>query len=98
MPSSHSICIDLSPSSLSLSLFLFVPRKFPDIVEFCEKMANDGKTVIVAALDGTFQRQPFGSILNLVPMAESVIKLKAVCMICFNDAAFTKRLGTEQKV
>ena len=98
MPSNHRIhvCIDRSPSSLSL--FLFVPRKFPDIVEFCEKMANDGKTVIVAALDGTFQRQPFGSILNLVPMAESVIKLKAVCMICFNDAAFTKRLGTEQKV
>lgn len=61
-------------------------------------MANCGKTVIVAALDGTFQRQPFGSILNLVPMAESVIKLKAVCMICFNDAAFTKRLGAEQEV
>lgn len=61
-------------------------------------MANSGKTVIVAALDGTFQRQPFGSILNLVPMAESVIKLKAVCMICFSDAAFTKRLGSEQEV
>lgn len=61
-------------------------------------MANSGKTVIVAALDGTFQRQPFGPILNLVPMAESVIKLKAVCMICFNDAAFTKRLGTEKEV
>lgn len=61
-------------------------------------MANSGKTVIVAALDGTFQRQPFGSILNLVPMAESVIKLKAVCMICFSDAAFTKRLGAEQEV
>lgn len=31
--------------------------QFPDIVEFCEEMANDGKTVIVAALDGTFQRK-----------------------------------------
>ena len=61
-------------------------------------MANDGKTVIVAALDGTFQRQPFGSILNLVPMAESVIKLKAVCMLCYNDASFTKRLGAETEV
>ena len=67
-------------------------------MEFCEEMANDGKTVIVAALDGTFQRQPFGSILNLVPLAESVIKLKAVCMVCFRDAAFTKRLGAEQEV
>lgn len=33
------------------------PSQFPDIVDFCEKMANLGKTVIVAALDGTFQRK-----------------------------------------
>lgn len=31
--------------------------QFPDIVEFSETMANEGKTVIVAALDGTFQRK-----------------------------------------
>lgn len=61
-------------------------------------MANAGKTVIVAALDGTFQRKPFGPILNLVPMAESVVKLKAVCMVCFKDAAFSKRLGSETEV
>lgn len=42
--------------------------------------------------------QPFGSVVNLIPLAESVVKLKAVCMICFNDAAFTKRLGTEKEV
>ena len=74
--------------------------------------------MIVAALDGTFQRkvrlyncpppphgvlhlstiQPFGNILNLVPLAESVVKLKAVCMVCYNDAAFTRRLGTETEV
>ena len=41
--------------------------------------------------------QPFGSVLNLIPLAESVVKLKAVCMVCFKDAAFTKRLGTEQE-
>ena len=42
--------------------------------------------------------QPFGPVLNLIPMAESVVKLKAVCMICFKDAAFTKRRGTEKEV
>jgi len=71
---------------------------FPDIVNFCEKMANDGKTVIVAALDGTFQRKAFGEVLQLIPMAESVTKLNAVCMVCYKDAAFTKRLGTETQV
>jgi thymidine kinase len=30
------------------------------------QMANEGKTVIVAALDGTFQRKEFGNILKLV--------------------------------
>uniref|UniRef100_A0A8C3Y5B1 Thymidine kinase n=1 Tax=Catharus ustulatus TaxID=91951 RepID=A0A8C3Y5B1_CATUS len=71
---------------------------FPDIVEFCESMANSGKTVIVAALDGTFQRKAFGSILNLVPLAESVVKLNAVCMECFREASYTKRLGAEREV
>ncbi|NXR35356.1 KITH protein, partial [Zosterops hypoxanthus] len=71
---------------------------FPDIVDFCEKMANAGKTVIVAALDGTFQRKAFGSILHLVPLAESVVKLNAVCMECFREASYTKRLGAEREV
>ncbi|NXN97363.1 KITH protein, partial [Rhinopomastus cyanomelas] len=71
---------------------------FPDIVEFCEGMANAGKTVIVAALDGTFQRKGFGNILNLVPLAESVVKLNAVCMECYREASYTKRLGDEREV
>ncbi|KAF0887075.1 KITH protein, partial [Crocuta crocuta] len=71
---------------------------FPDIVEFSESMANAGKTVIVAALDGTFQRKAFGAILNLVPLAESVVKLTAVCMQCYREAAYTKRLGAETEV
>ncbi|XP_012516778.1 PREDICTED: thymidine kinase, cytosolic isoform X1 [Propithecus coquereli] len=71
---------------------------FPDIVDFSETMANAGKIVIVAALDGTFQRKAFGAILNLVPLAESVVKLTAVCMECFREAAYTKRLGTEKEV
>ena len=37
-------------------MFLLV-IKFPDIVEFSEEMASLGKIVIVAALDGTFQRK-----------------------------------------
>uniref|UniRef100_A0A8D0EF15 Thymidine kinase n=1 Tax=Salvator merianae TaxID=96440 RepID=A0A8D0EF15_SALMN len=71
---------------------------FPDIVEFCEAMANAGKTVIVAALDGTFQRKAFGNILQLVPLAESVVKLNAVCMECYREASYTKRLGAEKEV
>ncbi|XP_042219471.1 thymidine kinase, cytosolic-like isoform X2 [Homarus americanus] len=71
---------------------------FPDIVEFAEEMANNGKIVIVAALDGTYQRLGFGSILQLVPLAESVVKLTAVCMICYEEASYTKRTSSETAV
>lgn len=44
-------------SGWKLTLSSAHPFQFPDIVEFSETMANAGKTVIVAALDGTFQRK-----------------------------------------
>ncbi|XP_076879689.1 thymidine kinase, cytosolic [Brachyhypopomus gauderio] len=91
--------IDVRPVALDASVIgIDEGQFFPDVVEFSEEMANLGKTVIVAALDGTFQRKPFGSILNLVPLAESVVKLNAVCMQCFKEAAYTKRLGAEKEV
>ena len=62
------------------------------------QMANEGKTVIVAALDGTFQRKEFGNILKLVPLAEHVVKLSAVCMICFGEGSYTKRTSNDQEV
>jgi len=71
---------------------------FPDTVEFAERMANAGKVVIVAALDGTYQRVGFGNILQLVPLAESVVKLTAVCMRCYQDASYTQRTTSETAV
>ena len=65
---------------------------------FCEEMANLKKIVVVAALDGDFQRKGFGSILELVPLAENVMKLNAVCMHCYGEAAFTKRLSHDTVV
>jgi len=71
---------------------------FPDLIEFCESMANLGKIVVVAALDGTFQRKPFGRVLELIPIAEQVTKLNAVCMMCFQDAPYSRRIGNETEV
>ncbi|XP_036391492.1 thymidine kinase, cytosolic [Megalops cyprinoides] len=88
----HKLALDASVIGIDEGQF------FPDTVEFCEEMANRGKTVIVAALDGTFQRKAFGNILSLVPLAESVVKLNAVCMQCYKEAAYTKRLGEETEV
>lgn len=68
---------------------------FPDVAIFCEEMADKGKTVIVAALDGTFKREPFRNITSLVPKAESIVKLAAVCTSCQANASFTMRLCTD---
>ena len=70
---------------------------FGDLAESCEAWARAGKTVIVAALDATFQREPFNDVLSLVPIAEQVTKLSAVCARCGDDAAFTKRVNTASK-
>lgn len=94
----HKLCILKSEAMKFNIIGIDEGHFFPDIVEFCEELANKGKTIIVAALDGTFQRKAFGNILSLVPLAENVIKLNAVCMNCFKDAAFTKRLGGEKKI
>jgi len=71
---------------------------FSDVVEWCEKMANAGKMVMCAALDGTFQRKPFTNILELVPLAEYVVKLHSVCMNCFGEGSYTKRISEDQEV
>ncbi|DAZ92905.1 TPA: hypothetical protein N0F65_013067 [Lagenidium giganteum] len=71
---------------------------FPDLLEFCDSVANSGKTVIVAALDGTFERKPFGSVCSLIPSAEQVIKLNAVCTECGRDAAFTRRIVADKSI
>lgn len=66
---------------------------FDDIVEFSEMMANQGKLVIVAALDGDFKQEPFGQIPQLIPHAEKIDKLTAVCIKCGQDAPFTTRVS-----
>lgn len=71
---------------------------FPDCVQFCDYMANKGKIVIVAALDSTFERKEFGDILKLIPLAENVVKLNAVCMVCYDIASFSKRITDEKKL
>ena len=52
-----------------------------DVVEFADQAANRRKVVLVAALDGTFDRKKFNRILELIPLAEHVTKLNAVCFM-----------------
>jgi thymidine kinase len=68
---------------------------FPDLLDTVVKwIENYLVDIIIGGLDGDFQRQPIGSILNLIPYADSCIKLSSLCNICKNGtpAPFTFRL------
>lgn len=69
---------------------------FEDLYDFCRKAADhDGKTVIVAGLDGDYLRRSFGSVLDIIPLADSVTKLTARCELCGKKAFFTLRKTQE---
>lgn len=71
---------------------------FKDIIVFSEKLANLGKLVIIAGLDGDSNRKPFGDICSLIPLCEKISKLKAVCLSCHKDASFTKSIKSKTDV
>lgn len=69
---------------------------FEDLYEFCCQAADhDGKTIIVAGLDGDYLRRSFGSMLDIIPLADSVTKLTARCELCGKKAYFTLRKTEE---
>ncbi len=67
----------------------FFSDKLPGL---CEELVRKGKRVIVAGLDLTFARQPFGSMPALMALANDVDKLHAVCVKCGGEATCSQRL------
>ncbi len=61
------------------------------IVGICNDLADQGYRVIVAGLDQDFKGQPFGSMPQLLAIAEYVTKNLAICMKCGNPANRTQR-------
>ncbi|KAF4359342.1 hypothetical protein CsatB_020155 [Cannabis sativa] len=65
---------------------------FDDLYDFCSQVADhDGKTIILAGLDGDYLRRSFGSVLDVIPLADTVTKLTARCEMCGKRAFFTLR-------
>ena len=69
------------------------------IVTVAQKLANQGKRVILAGLDMDFEGLPFEPMPKLMAVAEFVTKVHAICMKCGDLAAFSVRLSdARQKV
>jgi thymidine kinase len=62
------------------------------IIQAVELLAQRGLRVIVAGLDTDFRGEPFGSMPQLMSIAEDVTKLHAICVVCGEEACRTQRL------
>lgn len=66
---------------------------FPtEIIETIQLLVARGKRVIVAGLDLDFKGEPFGIVPTLMALADDVLKLHAICLVCGDEANFTQRL------
>jgi len=64
---------------------------FKDIDLFAEQILETNILLIVATLDGDYNRRPFGNVYKILPLATSCKKLTAICN-CGEEAPFTKRI------
>lgn len=64
---------------------------FSDLVPFVSKLVDThGKYVMVSGLDGNYKRERIGSILDLIPLADNVVKLHAYCKKCFRSSGILR--------
>lgn len=73
---------------------------FEDILPVVQKLVEiHHKKVYICGLDGDFKRQKFGQLLDLIPLADKVIKKSALCKLCKNGkkGIFTMRLTKEEE-
>jgi thymidine kinase len=54
---------------------------FNIVLDLVEKY---NKIVYVCGLDGDYKREKFGTILDLIPFCDKIVKLKSLCSICKN--------------
>jgi len=78
---------------------------FPDLFAFAKEMCETfGKKVIVSGLNGDFNRRPFGQVIDLITISDTITKLNPFCMQCrktkntMTPALFSKRICTETDI
>ena len=78
----------------SEAIFINEAQFFPDLFEFVLRFLD--KKIYIYGLDGDFQQNKMGQILDLIPHCDSVVKLTSKCT-CGNPAIFTFRDSPEKE-
>lgn len=68
------------------------------LVGLAMELVEAGKRVVLAGLDTTFAGEPFAPMPALMAIADEVVKLSAVCIVCGAPAIHTQRLGASQQL
>ncbi len=63
-----------------------------ELVGVCNRLADEGRRVVVAGLDQDYLGNPFEPIPQLLAVAEYITKNLAVCMVCGAPADRSQRL------
>jgi thymidine kinase len=63
-----------------------------ELLEAATALAGRGVRVIVAGTDTDFRGEPFGAMGDLMAIAETVDKLRAICVVCGGEACRNQRL------
>lgn len=66
-----------------------------ELVNVCNELADHGIRVIVAGLDMDYKGKPFGSIPQLMAVAEQVTKVNAICVNCGELARNSHRKSSQ---
>ncbi len=67
-----------------------------DLVDIVNKLADEGKRVIIAGLDQDYRGIPFEPMPQLLAIAEYITKTLAICVVCGNPADRTQRKTTSK--
>ena len=101
----HTPCIqafrldDISKLVLSAADAILINEAqfFPDLLQVIKVwLSTYKKPIYVCGLDGDFRQQPFGDLLNIIPLCDTVEKLHAKCL-CGSPAIFTHRLSADKE-
>tara|TARA_B100001173_G_C15889909_1_gene505142 strand:- start:202 stop:744 length:543 start_codon:yes stop_codon:yes gene_type:complete len=68
------------------------------LIPICNKLANEGKRIIIAGLDMDFLGKPFGVIPQLLAIAEKITKVHAICVECGEDANHSFRKNNNKQL
>lgn len=69
-----------------------------EIIEVCTVLSGRGVRVVIAGLDMDFKGIPFGSMPQLMAIAEYVTKVHAICVSCGNLAQFSHRIVEDKEL